>query len=112
MTECSLNALAFLFCLDTAAINAYIMYLQSPTRPAKPLTHSKFQEGIVTSMTNNFRGRKRRGRKRQPVADNGTIKKHTPTKIQTKRGKKVCIVHFGLKRTLLFAICVNMLSYM
>ena len=51
MTECSFNALAFLFCLDTAAINAYIMYLQSPARPAKPLTHSKFQEGIITSMT-------------------------------------------------------------
>lgn len=76
------------FCLDTSAVNAFILYLKSPWRPAKPLDHLHFQLQIITGMINGYRGRKRTGR---PLVNPlGDRHRHVPSKITTKRGKRDC----------------------
>ena len=79
-----------MFCLDTACVNAYIVYLKSPGRPTPPMTHLAFQLGIITGLVGDFKGRKRAGR--PPVRDPGNMRKHCPSLITTKRGQRDCIL--------------------
>lgn len=77
------------FCLDTACVNAYIIYKKSATAPLKK--HVDFQMEIIIGMVNGFNGRKRMGRPRAraPGLDKD---RHTPSKIQTARGKRDCVL--------------------
>eukprot|EP00745_Piridium_sociabile_P039652 TRINITY_DN74564_c0_g1_i2.p1 TRINITY_DN74564_c0_g1~~TRINITY_DN74564_c0_g1_i2.p1 ORF type:complete len:596 (+),score=111.91 TRINITY_DN74564_c0_g1_i2:65-1852(+) len=76
------------FCLDTAAVNAYIIYKQTAAAPLK--THLEIQTDIFMGMIAGFCGRKRMGR--PPIRDLADRHKHTPSKVQTARGKKECVL--------------------
>ncbi|KAL8589454.1 hypothetical protein ACOMHN_061665 [Nucella lapillus] len=78
----------FFFCLDTAAVNAYILYKQSVAAPHQK--HVDFQTEIFEGMVAGFNGRKRLGR--PCVRDVSVMARHSPFKIQSARGKKDCVL--------------------
>ena len=76
----------FFFCLDTAAVNAYLLY--KTVCHGKPISHLMFQLKIIEGLVNNHKGRKRMGR---PILkDQADKRRHLPTKIETARGKRDC----------------------
>jgi hypothetical protein len=78
-----------LFCLDSAAVNAYIIYKQSAAAPLKG--HLEFQTQVIMGMINGYKGRKRIGR--TPLnRDPAQMNRHTPSKIESARGRRVCVV--------------------
>ncbi|BFZ21094.1 hypothetical protein BsWGS_24133 [Bradybaena similaris] len=74
-------------------INAYILHLEAPGGPhPKCLTQLNFHLAVATGLINGFSSRKRTSQVQTPAP---AIKKpvvHVPTKTQTQRGVRTCVV--------------------
>ena len=83
----------FWFVLDVTAINAYLLYAEAPGGPRqKRMSRKDFHLAVAKGLINGYTSRKR---KVVIETSSPVIKKpvrHQLTKIQTKRGKRNCVL--------------------
>ncbi|KAL8599603.1 hypothetical protein ACOMHN_024501 [Nucella lapillus] len=83
----------FWFFCDVSMINAYIMHREAPGGPRpESLSHKEFQLQVSKGLINGFSSRKRYVPVNVEGPDIKRPTRHEPTKIQTKRGLRNCVV--------------------
>ena len=83
----------FWFICDVTLINSFILYRDAPGGPRpKPLSHLDFHLDVALALINGFSSRKRQSavEVEAPLIKRPVI--HEPTKIQTARGLRNCVV--------------------
>ncbi|KAL8614015.1 hypothetical protein ACOMHN_023250 [Nucella lapillus] len=83
----------FWFFCDVSMINAYILHREAPGGPRpESLSHKEFQLQVAKGLINGFSSRKRSIPVNVEGPDIKRPTRHQPTKIQTKRGLRNCVV--------------------
>ena len=84
----------FWFLTDVSLLNAYILYKDAPGGPRpKPLPHKNFQLSVANGLVGGFTSRKRKSSPRvDPPPPKVARTDHVPVKIESKRGKRNCVL--------------------